>query len=246
MTRSKRRPRTDPPARTDLDTLLQAWGIRIDHKLVRLALTHRSWAFEHGGVPTNERLEFLGDSVLGLIVTERIFTDNPETQEGDLAPMRAATVSEGALAQVARSINLGEFILLGNGELVTGGRNKDSILSDTVEALIAATYLTHGLDKTRTVVESHVAQLLSAAATMGPALDWKTSIQEAATAAGLGNVSYEVVGEGPDHARRFTATAMADGRAWGSGEGTSKKSAEAAAAQAAFPSVRDYQPVADA
>ena len=133
-----------PAARTDREVLLNRWGIKIDPELLELALTHRSWAHEQGGLPTNERLEFLGDSVLGLVVTEELYERFPGVSEGQLAKMRSATVSEPALAQIAQQLGLGEFILLGNGEAITGGREKASILSDTVEAMIGATYLTHG------------------------------------------------------------------------------------------------------
>ena len=152
-----------PAARTDREVLLNRWGIKIDPKLLELALTHRSWAHEQGGLPTNERLEFLGDSVLGLVVTEELYERFPGVSEGQLAKMRSATVSEPALAQIAQQLGLGEFILLGNGEAITGGREKASILSDTVEAMIGATYLTHGFTATRPVVQVLVSGFLNRA-----------------------------------------------------------------------------------
>ena len=148
--------------------------------------------------------------------------------------MRAATVSEPALAAVARDLGLGEFIKLGKGEALSGGRRKDSILADTVEALIGAAYLTHGLEPTREVVTRLVSRFLSAAPTRGAGLDWKTSLQELTAAHHLGSPSYEVVGEGPDHRRVFTATALVDGRVLGRGTGSSKKAAEHDAAEAAY------------
>lgn len=234
MSRSKGRRKVNPPARTDREVLLAAWGVEVEPQLLDLALTHRSWAFENGGVPTNERLELLGDAVLSIIVTDRIFHDYPDKSEADLVPIRAAAVSEAPLAAIAKEIGLDEFILLGNGELVTGGRDKASILSDALEALIGATYLTVGLDRTRGVVERLTTPFIVEATKAGPALDWKTSIQMVANAGGLGDVTYTIEASGPDHARRFVATAVVDGRDWGSGRGTSRAKAEMAAAEAAY------------
>ncbi|WP_054952238.1 ribonuclease III [Flaviflexus massiliensis] len=234
MSRSKGLRKVNPPARTDRDALITSWGAKVDSELLELALTHRSWAFENGGVPTNERLELLGDSVLSIIVTDRIYHDYPNMSEADLVPIRAAAVSEKPLAEIAKTIGLDEFILLGNGELVTDGRNKPSILSDTLEALIGATYLTSGLAEVRGVVERLTMPYVKEATEAGPALDWKTSIQMLANDGKLGDVSYEIVGSGPDHARQYVATAMIGGRAWGKGEGTSRAKAEIAAAEASY------------
>ncbi|MBD8062963.1 ribonuclease III [Oceanitalea stevensii] len=225
---------TAGPARDDVDVLLERLGIHIDPELLVLALTHRSFAHEAGGIPTNERLEFLGDTVLGLVVTERLYRANAGTAEGDLARMRAATVSQRALAGVARELGLGDFILLGRGELVTGGREKDSILSDTVEALIGAAYLCNGLEPTRAMIERLVAGLLAQAATLGAGLDWKTSLQELVASRGLPAPTYQVVGTGPDHARSFTATVIVAEQAWGTGSGPAKKVAEQQAAEDAY------------
>ena len=226
-----------PPAgaaRNDVDTLLGSLGLSIDPELLVLALTHRSFAHEAGGLPTNERLEFLGDSVLGIVVTERLYRDNPETPEGDLARMRAATVSQRALAQVARDLSLGDFVLLGRGELVTGGREKDSILSDTVEALIGAAYICHGLEETRAMIERLVGDLLARAAGLGAGLDWKTSLQELVASNRLPSPVYVVTGTGPDHARSFEARVLVDGTEYGTGAGPSKKLAEQQAAESAY------------
>ena len=236
----------EEPARTDVETLTSALGTAIDAELLVLALTHRSFAHEAGGIPTNERLEFLGDSVLGVIVTEFLYRAHPDAPEGDLARMRAATVSQRALAEVARGLNLGGYILLGRGELVTGGREKDSILSDTVEALIGATYLCHGLEKTRAVVENLVGSLLTQAARLGAGLDWKTSLQELAAERGLGSPSYAVTGAGPDHARTFSAVVLLDGAEHGRGVGSSKKLAEQNAAEDAYARLEDAAAGADA
>ncbi|MDU0347296.1 ribonuclease III [Actinomyces sp. MRS3W] len=229
--------RAVPPARDDVDVLVYRWGERIDTDLLDLALTHRSWAHEHDGLPTNERLEFLGDSVLGIIVTENLYRAHPDLPEGQLAKMRAATVSEPALAAVARDLGLGEFIKLGKGEALSGGRDKDSILSDTVEALIGATYLTTGLEPVRAVVERLVARFLDDAGMRGAGLDWKTSLQELTAVHSLGNPTYEVTSTGPDHQRVFTAQAIVDGEVRGEGSGSSKKIAEHAAAEAAYATI---------
>ncbi len=228
--------RSAPPARTDTEALVYRWGPSIDTQLLDLALTHRSYAHENGGLPTNERLEFLGDSVLGIIVTEYLYRTHPEVPEGQLAKMRAATVSEPALAAVARDLGLGEFIKLGKGEALSGGRDKDSILSDTFEALIGATYLTSGLEEARRVILERLSFLLVDAPSRGQHQDWKTILIEYAQAHGLGEVSYEVEGEGPDHQRVFTAQAFVSERsdAIGSGQASSKKHAENAAAQDAM------------
>jgi len=219
------------------EALTSRLGVELDPDLLVLALTHRSFAYENGGLPSNERLEFLGDSVLGIVVTDRLYRDYPDLPEGELAKIRAATVSQRALAGVARGLGLGPFILLGRGELSTGGADKDSILCDTLEALFGAVYLAHGIETSRTVVEALVLPTLTAAAGAGVALDWKTSLQEACAAAGLGSPVYEVDGEGPDHARLFTARVVVDGVVRGTGTGTAKKHAEQDAAEAAFLSV---------
>ena len=198
-----------------------------------LALTHRSFAYENGGLPTNERLEFLGDSVLGIVVTDRLYRDHPDLAEGDLAKMRASCVSQKALAIVARDLGLGAYVLLGKGEVSTGGSDKDSILCDTLEALFGAIYLAHGIDVAREVILKLVGPSLVRSATLGDALDWKTSLQEVCSSLGFSPPVYDVVGVGPDHARIFTATVMVDGAARGTGTGSSKKVAEQEAAEAA-------------
>ena len=214
--------------------LLAALGVDVDSELLVLALTHRSFAHEAGGIPTNERLEFLGDSVLGMVVTEHLYRTFPDLPEGDLAKMRAASVSQRALADVARSLNLGTYLLLGKGEEGTGGREKDSILSDTVEAIIGAAYLCHGLETTRELVLRLVGPTLKTAAHLGAGLDWKTSVQELASERGLGVPQYRVEATGPDHRRHFTAELVLGETAWGRGEGSAKKTAETRAAEAAY------------
>jgi len=222
--------RTAAPA----DELVEKLGVDIDPELLVLALTHRSYAHEAGGLPTNERLEFLGDTVLGLTVTEALYRRHPDLPEGDLARMRAATVSQRALASVARRLELGSYVLLGRGELLTGGDEKDSILSDTVEAVLGAVYLCHGLETSRALVHRLVDPLLEEAAALGAGLDWKTSLQEAAAEAGLPAPQYAWQGTGPDHARVFTATVTVGEEVLGTGTGSAKKHAEQEAAAAAY------------
>lgn len=217
--------------------LLKRLGVEIDPELLVLALTHRSFAYEAGGLPTNERLEFLGDSVLGLVVTDRLFLDHPDLPEGELAKMRASCVSQRALASVARDIELGEYLLLGKGEAATGGAEKDSILCDALEALLGAVYLSRGLDEARNFVLRLVGSSLKQAADSGAGLDWKTSLQEVCAERGWGTPRYEVLSDGPDHARRFTATVIVDDRPLGTGDGTAKKYAEQEAARAAYESI---------
>ena len=169
------------------------------------ALTHRSFAYENGGLPTNERLEFLGDSVLGIVVTETLFRAHPDFSEGRLAKLRAAVVNARALAQVARTIGLGKHVKLGRGEETTGGRDKASILSDTVEAVIGAVYLSGGFENAAAVIHLLFDSMMETAAGLGAGLDWKTSLQELSAEHTLGVPEYVIEDEGPDHAKVFTA-----------------------------------------
>jgi len=205
-------------------------GVDIDAEMLHLALTHRSYAYEKGGIPTNERLEFLGDSVLGLSVTDALYRDNPGLSEGELAKRRSAVVSTKALAGIARTLDLGSYVLLGQGEKLTNGRDKASILADTMEAVIGAAYLSHGIETARSMVMRLIEPLLRDSAVLGEGTDWKTRIQEMAAARRLGLIDYRVEGTGPDHARTFTARLLIGGAEYGSGGGHSKKEAEQAAA----------------
>jgi len=219
--------------RNTLSDLTQKLGVDIDPELLSLALTHRSWAYENGQVPHNERLEFLGDSVLGLAVTVRLFTGHPELEEGSLAKRRASVVSTVALAEIARGIGLGAHLKLGRGEILTGGRDKDSILADTMEAIFGATYLSTGSDAATGLVLRLVDPLLADPERYGAAMDPKTALQELAAHGGLLPPVYEVTSTGPDHDRRFTAIVTV-GELSAEGAGTSKKHAEMAAALTAW------------
>ena len=175
--RPVRRQGRPSPGPLTTDELRAALGDPVlDPELLQRALTHRSFAYENGQIPTNERLEFLGDSVLGIVVTETLYRDHPDFSEGSLAKLRAAVVNARALADVARQIELGRHILLGRGEESTGGRNKASILSDTVEAVIGAIHLSGGMTEAAKVIHRLFDPVMEAAASMGAGLDWKTSL----------------------------------------------------------------------
>lgn len=230
------------PARADRSPdptpILTQLGVQLDAELLVLAVTHRSYAYENGGLPTNERLEFLGDSVLGVVVTEALYRTHPDLPEGQLAKLRASIVNMHALAGVARTIGLGALLRVGRGEELTGGRDKASILADAVEALLGAVYLEHGLEPAREVVERLFADLIHAAPRLGAGLDWKTSLQELAAAGGLGVPDYRVSEEGPDHAKTFSAEVLVGGNALGTGSGKTKKEAEQQAASTAYEALR--------
>ncbi|TAM71296.1 MAG: ribonuclease III [Microbacteriaceae bacterium] len=221
----------DARERTDqLDALQRTLGVAIDIELLTLALTHRSYAYEHGGIPNNERLEFLGDSILGQAVTVMLYRTHPSLDEGDLAKRRAGLVSSVALAEVARGIGLGAYLRLGRGEARSGGAEKSSILADTVEAIIGATYISAGGDVATALVLRLIAPLLDDPSRFGAAVDPKTSLQEAASQLGAPAPSYAVTDSGPDHNKLFRATVTVPGVITATGEGTSKKHAEMAAA----------------
>lgn len=216
------------------EELLKRLGVSIDAGTLRLALTHRSYAYENGGIPTNERLEFLGDSILGFSVTDALFRDNPTLPEGELAKRRSAVVSTRALAGIGRGLGIGDYIYLGQGEKLTHGRDKASILADTMEALIGATYVSNDIETARQLVMRLIGPLLKDAAALGAGTDWKTSIQELAASRHLGTINYAVDGTGPDHARTFNAVLRIGGTSYGSGSGNSKKEAEQEAAADAW------------
>ncbi|MFJ2617817.1 ribonuclease III [Glutamicibacter sp. NPDC087344] len=213
------------------EELMKRLGIDIDSETLRLALTHRSYSYENGGIPTNERVEFLGDSILGFSVAEYLYQKYPDLPEGDLAKRRAAIVSTRALAIIARDLGVGEHILLGRGEAQSNGANKSSILADTMEALIGATYLVQGMDAARDLVLRFVTPLLEDVRLLGAATDWKTVIQEEVAAKKLGEMRYQVTGSGPDHARSYEATLVIADESFGKGNGPSKKEAEQEAAR---------------
>ena len=226
--------------------MLDELGIDLDPQLLQLALTHRSYAYENGGLPHNERLEFLGDSVLGVVVTEFLYRSYPDLPEGRLAKLRAAVVNSHSLADVARSLDLGSQILLGKGELTTGGDDKSSILADAFEALLGSVLISCGRDAADVLVHHLFDPLVVQAASLGAGLDWKTSLQELAADADLGAPSYRVTESGPDHDKRFEAVAIVGNKAYPPGAGTSKKQAEQGAAKNAFTALADAASEGDA
>jgi len=219
----------------DRSALEAAIGVELtDRHLLQRALTHRSYAYEKGGLPTNERLEFLGDAVLGLVVTDHLYLTHSELPEGQLAKLRAAVVNMNALADIARGIGLGEWLLVGRGEETTGGRDKASILADSLEALLGAIYLDQGLETVSELIHRLFDDVMETSASAGASLDWKTSLQELTAAQLLGVPEYTVTESGPDHAKHFEATAVIADTPWGTGTGRSKKEAEQKAAEAAW------------
>lgn len=193
-------------------------------------MAHRSWVAEHPGRPSNERLEFLGDAVLGWVVADLVFVRFGHLPEGALTDLRKSVVNANALAEVARELGIGPHLLLGRGEDTAGGRDKPSILSDAFEAVLGAVYLDGGADAAFAFVERVIGPRLVDAPTILGRVDHKSSLQELVARLGLDPPRYEAHGEGPDHAKRFTATVYVGVRLLGRGEGRSKKEAEQAAA----------------
>ncbi len=206
-----------------------------DPRLLERALTHRSFANEHRLSEHNERLEFLGDSVLNLIVSEQLMEDRPRSSEGELSRLRAAVVSEPSLAEVARSIGLGEHLRLGKGEEQTGGRDKASLLANSLEALIASLYLDGGIEEAAAFIESRFRQVFDRVGGTGGPFDFKTVLQERCQELLKTLPEYRVVSEsGPDHRKQFEIELIVRGEVLGHGAGKSKKEAEQRAAKEAL------------
>src|ERR1700761_542891 len=232
---SGRRNDADGSVAADPAGLCRALGVPMTAETLERALTHRSYAYENGGLPTNERLEFLGDSVLSLVVTDTLYKGHPTLPEGQLAKLRAAVVQMSTLAEVAaRELNLGSFVRLGRGEEGTGGRDKPSILADTLEPRIGATYIDCGLESASGLVHRLFDPVIERSSSLGAGLDWKTSLQELTADRGLGVPEYHVKDSGPDHQKLFRAVVKVGSRELGQGEGRSKKAAEQLAAEAAY------------
>jgi ribonuclease III len=215
--------------------LSRAVGVEfVDSRFAVTSLTHRSYAFERGLTVTNERLEFLGDAVLGVVVTDLAFRSFPELPEGELAKLRAATVNMTSLADVAAERGLGDLVLLGKGEELSGGRFKASILADAMEAVLGAVYLDRGLDVAAELIVRLFQPRMEAYARGEGDRDYKTVLQEL-SAQEVGSVpDYRVAARGPDHQKEFTATVFLAGEPWGRGTGRSKKEAEQQAAHEAY------------
>lgn len=204
-----------------------------DPSLLSRAMAHRSWCSEHPGTLSNERLEFLGDAILGWVVADLAFRRFTDLPEGDLTGVRKGVVNALALADVAESLGLGEFLLLGRGEDAAGGREKPSILSDALEAVFGAVYVDGGARVAYDVIERMIGPRLGATAARLDHLDHKSRLQELAALDGASPPEYVTRSEGPDHAKRFFATVVLEGAVLGEGTGRSKKAAEQSAAEAA-------------
>lgn len=230
---------TPDAAPDDRSELAETLGVpELDPALLTHALTHRSYAYEHGDVPNNERLEFLGDSVLGVVVTDTLFNAHPQLPEGRLAKLRSAVVNARALAEVGRTLGIGTYLRLGRGEETTGGRDKSSILADTVEAVIGAVYLHAGFDGAASLVHRLFDPVMASAAELGAGLDWKTSLQELSSDNGLGVPEYRLSERGPDHDKTFTAKVRVGAELYGDGVGHSKKEAEQEVAETAWRAIK--------
>ena len=220
-------------AAIDTAPLLASLDVDLVEEYLRLALTHRSFANENGHLPNNERLEFLGDAVLGLSIAARLYEKYPTRPESDISKMRASIVSRFGLADIARDMGLGAFILLGKGEANSNGRDKDSILADTTEALFGAIYLQHGFETARRVILALFAEKVDAAVSTRNHMDWKTSLQELCAERKLPSPEYSATSTGPEHNQVFTAQVHVDGQLLGEGVGPNKKQAEQQAAEKA-------------
>jgi len=226
-----------------LDALSEKLGVEINRELLKLALTHRSYSYEHGNIPNNERLEFLGDSVLGFVVTSHIYETLTNLPEGEMTKVKNAVVSARALAVVAAELSLGEYLLLGKGELATDGRNKPNLLADAFEAILGAAYMSNGFDAARALVEKFVFPLLDNPDEIRANSDPKTTLQERIQALGRGTPNYKTRFEGPDHNRDYFSTLYVNGEEISQGEGRTKKNAETAAAVKALEILVDAVPV---
>lgn len=207
--------------------------------LLENALTHSSYANEHRdlGCTSNERLEFLGDSVLGMVVADHLYREHPQMPEGELTRTRAALVCEGSLVEVARTLDLGKYLRLGKGEDAGGGRERPSILADATEAVLAAVYLDGGIAPARRAIRTLI---LGHEEEMSASRDYKTALQELVQRESGQKLTYRLVGEeGPDHAKRFSVEVELNGTTVGAGEGRTKKAAEQAAAKAAIEALKD-------
>ena len=224
------------------DALSAKLGVEINRELLKLAMTHRSYSYEHGNIPNNERLEFLGDSVLGFVVTSHIYETLTGLPEGEMTKVKNAVVSARALAIVAADLGLGEYLLLGKGEIATDGRNKPNLLADAFEAILGAAYISNGYEAARALVEKFVFPLLDNPDEIRANSDPKTTLQERIQALGRGTPTYKTRFEGPDHDRDYFSILLINGEEISHGEGRTKKNAETAAAIKALEALVDAVP----
>jgi len=217
----------------DLSQLSARLGYEFTNvSLLETAMHHRSWNAENDGGESNERLEFLGDAVLGWVVADIVYTQHSDLPEGKLTDLRKSVVNANALAEVAAELSIGEFLMLGKGEDTAGGREKTSILSDALEAVIGAVYIDAGPQATHDMVSALMGKRIVDAVGGLDRLDAKTRLQELASKFEA-HVHYKVEDEGPDHEKMFFATVFVGDRELGYGEGKSKKAAEQIAAEIA-------------
>jgi ribonuclease-3 len=226
----------------NLEVLLNRLGVDIEPKLLEQALTHRSYAYENGRLPNNERLEFLGDAVLGFVVTAHIHATLKRLPEGELTKVKNAVVSARALATAANQLGLGEYLRLGRGEVQTGGHAKTNLLADAFEAILGAAYVSSGLEAAQAIIEKFVYPMLENPDELRKNSDPKTTLQERSQALGTGAPSYETSHTGPDHERTFFAKVFIDDQVLGEGEGRSKKLAETNAAIIALAKLAETNP----
>lgn len=225
-----------------MNTLEEALGYSFQQPaLLENALTHSSYANESKGrLSSNERLEFLGDSILGMVVAEHLYRNHPHVPEGELTRIRAALVCEDSLARTARLLQLGQYLKLGRGEDNGGGRERPSILADAVESVLAAVYLDGGIAPVRTIIERYI--LVRERETLSRERDYKTTLQELVQRKSGQVLEYRLLREeGPDHKKRFFVCVDLNGTSIGEGEGRSKKEAEQDAARAAVQSLKNSQ-----
>jgi|OM-RGC.v1.013256464 ribonuclease III, bacterial len=213
----------------DLDKLQSRLGVTVDPKLLKLALTHSSYSYENGG-ENNERLEFLGDSILGYVVTSHLFSQLPDLNEGELTKIKNGVVSAQALASVSQRLDIGKYLFLGKGEEQTLGRKKPNLLADAFEAILGAVYLSAGMDEAKKVIQQFIFPLLDDPDAIREASDPKTTLNEKLLARGEQSIFYEIAFEGPDHQRVFFAKAFSGERLLGKGKGSTRRSAESDAA----------------
>ncbi|MFA6696929.1 MAG: ribonuclease III [Clostridiales bacterium] len=233
--------RSEDPLLGELSKVL-AYDFK-DKDLIKTAITHTSFANEaRGRVDHNERLEFLGDSVLSLSVSEFIYKTYPKLPEGSMTKLRAGVVSEFTLAKIAKSMGLGKYLRLGKGEQINGGRHRDSILADAFEAIIAAIYLDGGLEPAKEFVIRQLADSIKSLSKSDGSWDSKTLLQELLQVSNKADIRYEIIAEdGPDHNKSFTAQISNNGKIIGTGQGKSKKEAEQMAAYNALKKINEEE-----
>jgi ribonuclease-3 len=215
------------------EELLARLDCKIDTSLLEVALTHSSFSYENGG-QSNERFEFLGDSILGFLVAQEVFERNPDLNEGDLTRLKNSLVSAESLATTAIRINLGKYLRLGKGEEASGGRTRLNILADAMEAVIAATFLSNGIEETKKLLQAHILPMLGDPMALREFADPKTTLNERLRQKNRPEVTYKVDSSGPEHDKQYSALCFSGSDLLGEGHGRTIRAAESAAAAAAL------------